>query len=97
MTQAEAKLKVEEHLNRNFDPNPNGRLVVIDARTISKPYGWVFFLSTERFLRTRDRRCMPIGLGAIVFDIGDNSIHCLPTSRASEEEIAAYEQKRKSE
>lgn len=52
---AAARALASEHLNRP-DPGWPDRsvLVILDEHTIEKPYGWVFFYQSQRFLETRD-------------------------------------------
>lgn len=48
-----AKKLALAHLNMQPTQSED-RVVLIEDRTITKPYGWIFFYDSERFLNTED-------------------------------------------
>jgi hypothetical protein len=46
-----ARTLVDRELNRDYAV-PGDRVVVVDDEAIEKPYGWVFFYQSGRFLET---------------------------------------------
>lgn len=85
-----AKTIVERYLNDKYKIQ-GGPLVVVDAATVSKPYGWVFFYSTKEWLETRDIKTMVVGNGPIVYDCRSGKIHQLGTATRPEEQIKEWE------
>ncbi len=92
MTEIEAKLFLEDFLNKNYDPSDVGRLVVIDGFTLRKPYGWVFRVNTEMYVNTRDIRYACLGNGPIIVT-DDQMVHILPADEEPEAAIAHFESK----
>lgn len=74
--------------------NPDDELVILDERTITKPYGWIFFYDSKRHTETRSFLDALGGNGPIVVEAESGEITELGTARAPEKEIAAFEQKR---
>ena len=58
---------------------------------MEKAYGYVFFITSQRYLETGDRRYTPIGAGPIVVDREQRHIVMLPTYLAAVEALAQYE------
>jgi cyanophycinase-like exopeptidase len=91
MCKKEAIRIVESELNQKFNEPQLGRLVVVDELTRVRAYGWVFFVNTERFVATRDRKLSVVGNGPIAFVIADNSMHKLSSGVHPDEAIAQFE------
>ena len=82
---------VESVMNRDFVSANNGPMVVMDEYTVTKSYGWVFFVNTRKYGETKDRRFTAIGYGVIVFRKADTSIHILQSCFSPEEGVARLE------
>lgn len=52
-TRAEAKALVEGFI-ANDDPSGGDVVIVLDGETIERPWGWVFFYNSRRFVETGD-------------------------------------------
>ena len=45
---------------------PGIELVILDAHTIAKPYGWVFFYNSKKFVESGDFLDSTVGNGPMV-------------------------------
>jgi len=59
LTKSEALELVSKKL-RQMSPLDDA-LVVVDAGTIEKPYGWVFFYNSQKFIETGENSCRLAG------------------------------------
>lgn len=66
-------------------------LIILSERTIQKPYGWIYFYTSRRWLETRSIEYAIGGNGPLVVLRETGEIVTLGTARTSEEEIAAFE------
>jgi len=69
----------------------NDEIVIVDALTLEKEYGWIFFYDSKRFLEKNDVHCMLVGNGPVVVRKKDGVVHQLGTALSTEEEIDKYE------
>jgi len=69
---------------------PGVELVLIEERIIERPFGWVFFFDSKRYLETRDRKYTVLGAPFIV-DRRDGSLHPLKTAPPVQYYIEQYE------
>jgi hypothetical protein len=69
------------------------RFVIVEDRTVERPFGWVFFYLPERYLRTRDPGDLVPGVAPFVVHRSDGSIAELPSSLPPERAIELYEQR----
>ena len=69
-------------------------LVLRDDLTIERPFGWVFFYDSARYVDTKDRRFAVNGNAPIIVDRQDGSVHPTGTARPIDEYIATYEKTR---
>jgi hypothetical protein len=90
MTRTEATQIVLEELVR-VSRTVGEELVVLDEHTIEKPYGWIFFYNTRRYVETGDFIYGLGGNGPLVVESSTGRISRLGTARPLEDEIAAYE------
>jgi hypothetical protein len=67
-------------------------LVLLEARTIEKPYGWVFFYQSRRFVETGDVLHALGGNGPLVIERDSGRITVLGTARGVEEELRVFEE-----
>jgi hypothetical protein len=70
MTRAEAKALAEAKLRRD-----GGGVVIVDDLTQEHDFGWVFFVNSPVWARSRDVRDAIPGAGAILVDREDRSVH----------------------
>jgi hypothetical protein len=92
MTPEQAKHRVEAYLNKGAPP---GSLAIIDARTVHKPYGWIFFFNRKEFLETGNYKKSLIGNGPIVCFKLTGRIIRLGSSFDPEKKIAEFESRLK--
>lgn len=71
-----------------------GGLALVDEMTLEKPYGWVFFYNSRRFLETRDMLHGIAGNGPVVVVASTGEVVTLGSSRAPAEEVAEFERQR---
>ncbi len=62
----------------------------VDSATIAKPYGWILFYNSRRYLETGDILHAFGGNGPVVV-LHDGAVHMLGTGHAPETTIAAFE------
>jgi hypothetical protein len=62
--------------------------------TLTKPYGWIFFYNSRRYIETRDIFQSAVGGGPVVILADTGEVVSLGTARRPEEEIALFEQDR---
>jgi Immunity protein 35 len=72
---------------------PGEDLVVVDAETITKSYGFVFFYNSRAYLETRDPLEMLGGNGPAIV-LHDGSSHFLGTVQSAELALATFERER---
>jgi len=65
--------------------------VIMDDRTVEKPFGWVFFYTTRRYLQTRDPNDLVPDSAPLVVLRADGSLDHLSTSVPPARAIEVYE------
>jgi hypothetical protein len=65
-------------------------LVIVDERTIVKPYGFIFFYNSRQYLETRSFASSISGNGPIVVR-HDGTVDALRSAAPSSQMIAAFE------
>lgn len=65
-------------------------LSIIDARTITTEYGWIFFWNTKKFIESNDVRATIPGTGPVVVT-KKGEVEFLATNKSPVETIAEYE------
>jgi len=78
-TQAIAALKSETEL------------VLLEDQIIEKKFGWVFFITTKKYLKTKNPNDLLPGIGPLVVGRADGSTHFLSSSVPPDRAIAEYE------
>jgi hypothetical protein len=92
LDEEQAKKLVYEQINANYFTHVVGdELVIIEDETITKPYGWVFFYTSRKYLETRDAQFFVIGNGAIIVEKETGALIGTGTARPAEYYIAQYE------
>jgi hypothetical protein len=66
MTKLEALKLVSEGLQQKSPPNDPW--IVLEADTIERPFGWVFFYNTKRFIETGVFKYRLAGNGPVIVD-----------------------------
>ncbi|HEX7667750.1 MAG TPA: YrhB domain-containing protein [Polyangiaceae bacterium] len=85
-----ARAAVLKHVN-TLMTRPDDELVIIDSSTRTKPYGWIFFYNSKRYLETKDMMYALGGNGPIVFERDTGAIIPLATHNTADKLIRAYE------
>jgi hypothetical protein len=67
--------------------------VVMEDKTVERPFGWVFFYTTRQYLETGDRQYLVPGTAPLVVHRADGSIEHLATSVPPARAIEIYEQR----
>jgi hypothetical protein len=65
--------------------------MVIDKSTIEKPFGWVFFFNTKKFLDTGNSDYRIVGDGPIIVNKSTGEIKFCISYKTVEESIKEYE------
>ncbi len=66
---------------------------IVDAHTIEKPFGWVFFYNSKKFLETGQFSDSLAGNGPIIVNKNDATIELCGTAQPVSELIERYERK----
>jgi len=91
LTKTEALEIVSKKLS---DMDPTGEpCVVVDSHTIEKPFGWVFFYNTKKFVETGVFRYRLAGNGPVIVNKHNGSVEFFGASRPPLEIVEEYEQK----
>jgi len=86
-----ARERVHTQINSTFK-EPDDELIITEAR--EKPYGWVFFYTSKRFLETDSMEYAIVGNGPIAFLAETGETIQLP-SLDPEGAIAEFERERR--
>jgi hypothetical protein len=89
-TREQAKAAVEQHL-RSTGAVGDDEVVILDASTIERSYGWVFVYQSKRFLETGDIMDALGGNGPIVALRTSETLHPLATSASVDVSLRAFE------
>jgi hypothetical protein len=65
--------------------------MVIDKNTIEKPFGWVFFVDTKKFLDTGNSDFRIVGNGPIIVNKHTGAVKSCASYKTVEESIKEYE------
>lgn len=92
LTCATARAKAVEYVQAlGLDLEEGDALVVLDASTIERSWGWVFFYTSKLWLETREVRYVLAGNAPILIERESGTMHVLGTARPIEAYIASYE------
>jgi hypothetical protein len=72
---------------------PDDPFVVVDADTIEKPFGWVFFYNSKKFLETGAFSYSLAGNGPVMVNKHDGTVEFFGTVKPPLEFIEEYERK----
>jgi hypothetical protein len=74
--------------------NPeNDELLLLDGSTLEKPYGWVFFYNSRKYLESGDFRYRLAGNSPILVKRSDGALCELGTAQSVEESLRDYEKR----
>lgn len=81
-------------LAKMLPPTEADEIILIDDATVERPWGWVFFYDTRRYVETKDPDARLLGNAPFVVEGGDGSVHFLSTAGPPQNYIHQYEQQR---
>ena len=70
---------------------PDEPLVIVYSHTIEKPYGWIFFYNSKKFVETGIFSYTLAGNGPVIVNKYDGAVHFFGSGRPIEDWIAEYE------
>ena len=91
LTKSEALVLVSKKL-RQMGPLDDA-FVVVDAGTIEKPYGWVFFYKSQKCIETGENSRRLAGNGPVIVNKHGASVQFFGTANSIETLICEYEAK----
>jgi len=92
LTYPAARAKVVKYVQAlGVDLEEGDALVVPDASTIERYWGWVFFYTSKLWLETREVRYALAGNAPILIEKESGTMHVLGTAHPVEAYIASYE------
>ena len=90
LTKAEALALVSERLRER---SRHELFVVVDEYTLVKPFGWVFFYNSDKFVKTGEFKYQLAGNGPVMVNSRTREIEFCGTNRSFEELMAEYDRK----
>jgi len=81
-------LKMLQQMSTAADP-----FVVVEENTVEKPFGWVFFYNSKRYVETGEFRYRLAGNGPIIVNKHNGSVKFFGTNKPPQELVEEYEQK----
>ena len=91
LTKTEALELVSKRLSNMS--SPSDPFVVVEKSTIEKPFGWVFFYNSKKFIETGEFCYRLAGNGPVIVNKEDGSVQFFGANRPPLELVAEYEQK----
>jgi hypothetical protein len=70
---------------------PDDEIIIIDEATIEKPWGWVFFFSSKKWMETNDTKYAIAGNAPIIVEKATGKLITTGTARETEYYIENYE------
>jgi len=89
LTKAQAVDLVSQKLEAMTTPDEP--LVIVYSHTIEKPYGWIFFYNSKKFVETGIFSYTLAGNGPVIVNKYDGAVHFFGSGRPIEDWIAEYE------
>jgi len=93
MNHEEARAAVLERAQRRCAGIPE-EIVINDAHTIEKPYGWIFYYNTRRYYETGDIMYKILGRGPVIVIAATGEIIEKGSAYPSEVIIRMFEEER---
>src|SRR6188768_3437442 len=94
LTKEQAHALIVAEINRSQKDDDAGTpiaLAIVDEHTIERPWGWVFFYNSRRFVETRDFRHALAGNAPYIVNRHTGEIRLTGTAHKIEYYIAHYE------
>jgi hypothetical protein len=92
LTKSDAMVLIHEFLKKIEEAGSH--LAINDSKTIEKPYGWIFFYNSKKFIESGDNRYRLAGNGPLVVDKVTHVITGLASNSSIQDAISEYEKKR---
>jgi hypothetical protein len=73
--------------------SPDDPFIIVEADTIEKPFGWVFFYNSKKFIETGIFRYRLAGNGPVMVNKTTRMVEFCGTNKPVQELIKDYEQK----
>lgn len=89
ITKIEAESLAQEQLRKM--EKPDLPFAINDSKTLERPFGWVFFYNSKKFIETRDIRYQLAGNGPIVVNKHSRAVTVLGTNKPVQALIEEYE------
>jgi len=89
LTKAEALALVSAKLSETNPPDDP--VTIVDAHTIEKPFGWVFFYNSKRFLETGNFLYLLCGNGPVIVNRHTGSVEFFGSGKPPLEIVDEYE------
>lgn len=90
LTKAEAE-RIVDGVLPSLAPRVTGGVALLPDKTITKPYGWIFFYDSKRHIESPSIETAIAGNGPIVVLAKSGEVVALGTARRTDEEIAEFE------
>jgi hypothetical protein len=92
----QARKIASEHIESNYTMEDKRDVIsIVDDLIVEKEWGWIFIYQSRRWIDTRDRRYMVLGLCPIVVEKYDGGLYYLDEGTSMEECVHKYEFRRK--
>jgi len=91
ITIIEAKRIANQHVAK-LEVELGISLKLIDAETIEKSFGWVYFYNSKKYLETGELREMLAGNAPFIVDKNNGEIHETGTEKPVEDYLATFEE-----
>jgi len=75
-------------------PPEGDEIVLLEAETLERSFGWVFFYTSRRYEETRSISDMLVGNAPLIVDRRDGTVHYTGTGRPVEFYLEQYEARR---
>ncbi len=88
----EARKRVFDNISSSIGKLPaDDEVMIVDDATIEKPWGWVFFYTSRKWLETKEFRYAIPGNSPLIVERSSGSIISTGTAHSIESYIAKYE------
>jgi len=92
LTKGQARRLAADHARGRYDElPPDDEVVIMDDATIERPWGWVFFHTSQKWLQTKDVRYAVAGNAPIIVECDTGRLIETGTLMPAEYYISNYE------
>lgn len=93
LTKEQARDLVEKKVNtKSLNLLDDDEIIILEQETIDKPWGWVFFYTSRKWLETNDDEYAIAGNAPIIVEGSTGKLYETGTAYSIEQYIANYEQ-----